>query len=87
MSNNKDYRPQNTMMTRSRIEEMLDYVTLYGEWSEETPNGTVSKICDRPMDDIRRAVILTYKRVLGIIPELVFSVNNPPSIYFAANPY
>lgn len=59
-------------LSASRICELLDYATCYGEFDENTPNGTVSKYGERmstPMNDIRRHAIWAYKKVLGLLDE------------------
>lgn len=59
------------MLSASRIMELLDYATAYGEFDEDTPSGTetVSPGFSTPMNDMRRSAIWAYKRVLGLIPE------------------
>lgn len=59
------------MLSASRIMELLDYATAYGEFSEDTPSGTetVTPGISTPMNDMRRSAIWCYKRVLGLIPE------------------
>lgn len=59
-------------LSASRICELLDYATCYGEFDENTPNGTISKYGESmssPMNDIRRHAIWIYKQVLGLLPE------------------
>lgn len=59
-------------LSASRICELLDYATCYGEFDENTPNGTQSKYgpdMSTPMNDIRRHAIWIYKKVLGLLPE------------------
>lgn len=59
-------------LTFTRMSELLDYATCYGEFDETTPNGTISKYGEQmssPMNDIRRHAIWIYKRCMGIIPE------------------
>lgn len=59
-------------LSASRICELLDYATCYGEFDENTPNGTISKYGEKmssPMNDIRRHAIWVYKKVLGLLPE------------------
>lgn len=58
-----------TPMSITRISEMLDYATCYGEFDENTPNGTMASLSTEPMNDYRRHAIILYKRVLGVIPE------------------
>lgn len=53
------------MLSQTRIEELLDYASCYGEFDENTSNGTTSSLSDQPMDDARRAAIVAYKTVLG----------------------
>lgn len=61
-----------TPLSFTRMSELLDYATCYGEFDENTPNGTVSKYGESmssPMNDIRRHAIWIMKRFMGIIPE------------------
>lgn len=61
-----------TPLSFTRMSELLDYATCYGEFDENTPNGTISKYGERmssPMNDIRRHAIWVMKRFMGIIPE------------------
>lgn len=60
-----------TPLSFSRMGELLDYATCYGEFDENTPNGTQSKYPEitTPMNDVRRGSIWAYKRAMGIIPE------------------
>lgn len=56
----------------TRMAELLDYATCYGEFDEETPNGTISQYGESmssPMNDARRHAIWIYKRCMGIVPE------------------
>lgn len=58
-------------LTFSRMAELLDYATAYGEFDENTPSGTTTKNPDlsSPMNDMRRAAIWQLKRCMGIVPE------------------
>lgn len=61
-----------TPLSFTRMAELLDYATCYGEFDENTPNGTESKYgseMSSPMNDIRRNAIWVMKRFMGIIPE------------------
>lgn len=58
------------MLSQSRIEELLDYATVYGDWDENTPNGEVHPLSLEPMNDSRRSAISTLKRVLELTPFL-----------------
>jgi hypothetical protein len=59
----------------SRMCELLDYATAYGEFDENTPSGTEAEKCESsPMNDMRRSGIWTLKRCLGLIPEM----SDPP---------
>lgn len=58
-----------TPMSFTRISEFLDYATAYGEFDENTPNGTRSPMSGEPMNEYRRNAIVIYKRVLGMLPE------------------
>lgn len=61
---------ETAMLSRVRISEFLDYATAYGEFDENTPIGTVgSEIAGDPMSEARRATIIAYKKVLGLLPE------------------
>jgi hypothetical protein len=56
----------------TRMHELLDYATCYGEFDENTPNGTLSKYGESmssPMNDARRHAIWVYKKCMGVIPE------------------
>ncbi len=58
-------------MSRSRISEFLDYASCYGEFDENTANGTESmhpNSCSA-MNDYRRAAIVLLKKVLGFLPD------------------
>lgn len=58
-----------TPLSFTRMSELLDYATCYGEFDEHTPNGTISKYGEgmsSPMNDIRRHAIWIYKRCMGI---------------------
>lgn len=59
------------MLSASRVCEFLDYATCYGEFDENTPNGTqsVHENISNPMNDLRRQHIFTLKQILGLIPE------------------
>jgi hypothetical protein len=55
------------VLSDSRISEMLDYATNYGEFDENTPNSTKpndARDTATPMCDLRRASILAYKELL-----------------------
>lgn len=62
-----DIQPK--MLSRSRISEFLDYATSYGEFDENTPDGTVCPVGGTPMNESRRISIFIYKRVLGLLDE------------------
>lgn len=53
----------------SRMAELLDYATAYGEFDENTPSGTqtVNPNASSPMNDMRRAAIWQLKRCMGIL--------------------
>lgn len=54
------------MLSTTRIEELLDYATTYGEFDENTPIGTPSESgLGTPMDETRRNAILVYKELLA----------------------
>lgn len=57
------------MLSPVRVSEFLDYATAYGEFDENTPNGTRSQLSGEPMNEYRRNAIVIYKRVLGLLPE------------------
>jgi hypothetical protein len=57
------------MLTQSRVEELLDYATVYGDWDETTPNGETHNLSGEPMNDCRRTAIICYKKVLGLLPD------------------
>lgn len=60
------------MISESRVREFLDYATVYGQFDEMTPNGTLTDPPNlgSPMNNMRRSAILAYKRVLDeITPE------------------
>lgn len=57
------------MLSQTRVEELLDYATVYGEFDETTPNGTQCEYGESfatPMNDQRRSAIVAYKQVLGL---------------------
>jgi len=57
-------------MTLSRIAEFLDYASCYGDYDENTPNGTpASADAGHGMNDYRRAAIVLLKKVLGFLPQ------------------
>lgn len=61
-----------TPLSFSRMSELLDYATCYGEFDENTPDGTISKYGEQmssPMNAERRTAIWVYKRCMGVIPE------------------
>lgn len=61
-----------TPLSYTRMSELLDYATGYGEFDETTPSGTEASepnIAGEPMNDMRRATIWTLKRCMGIVPE------------------
>lgn len=61
-----------TPLSYSRMSELLDYATCYGEFDENTPDGTISKYGEEmssPMNAERRTAIWVYKRCMGVIPE------------------
>lgn len=54
----------------SRMCELLDYATAYGELDENTPDGTYAeKVDSAAMTHARRISIWTLKRCLGLLPE------------------
>lgn len=55
----------------TRMSELLDYATAYGEFDENTPSGTqtINPHMSSPMNDMRRAAIWQLKRCMGIIGE------------------
>lgn len=55
-----------TMLSKTRVEELLDYATVYGAWDENTPNGATTDLSTKPMCDERRGYIKAIKNVLGI---------------------
>lgn len=61
-----------TPLSFTRMSELLDYATCYGEFDENTPDGTISKYGEQmssPMNSERRTAIWVYKRCMGVIPE------------------
>lgn len=61
-----------TPLSFTRMSELLDYATGYGEFDETTPSGTEASepnVAGNPMNDMRRATIWTLKRCMGIVPE------------------
>lgn len=57
-----------TMLSETRVRELLDYASSYGTFTEKTPNGVPCQHGGTPMNDARRAAIEAYKRVLGELP-------------------
>lgn len=58
-------------MSISRMMELLDYASCYGEYDENTPNGTPSRFDGEGghgMNDYRRAAIVLLKKALGFLP-------------------
>ena len=51
-------------LSTSRVEELLDFVTVYGDWDENTPNGTTHDSSGKPMCDVQRASIIRIKAEL-----------------------
>ena len=60
-----------TPLSFSRMSELLDYATCYGEFDENTPNGTQSEYpnISTPMNDVRRGAIWAYKQAMGVVPD------------------
>lgn len=56
------------MLSRVRVEELLDYATVYGQFDELTPNGTLADppSLGSPMSEGRRGAIRAYRQVLGL---------------------
>lgn len=62
--------PMYAPLSNTRIHELLDYATCYGDFDENTPNGTPSSAdVGNGMNDYRRAAIVLLKKVLGFLPE------------------
>ena len=59
---------QAAMLSRTRIGELLDYASVYGEFDETTPVGTVSTH-GTAFSEGQLHAIIAYKRVLGMLPE------------------
>jgi hypothetical protein len=57
------------MISESRVRELLDYASSYGTLDENSPNGTPCQHGGTPMNDARRAAIVAYKKVLGLLPD------------------
>lgn len=75
-----------TPLSFTRMSELLDYATCYGEFDENTPNGTISKYgpgMSSPMNDRRRSAIWTYKRCMGIVGD---NDTLPPGLLVAEDP-
>ena len=53
-----------TALSDTYIRELLDFATVYGEFDENTPNGTTSDL-STPMDDTKRDAIRVYKELLA----------------------
>lgn len=47
--------------TDSRLQELLDYATVYGDWDESTPDGEIHTLSALPMNEARREAILEIK--------------------------
>lgn len=56
-------------LSRSRVMELYHYASSYETLDENTPNGTPCQHGGIPMNDARRAAIIAYKKVLGLLPE------------------
>lgn len=50
-------------VTDSRLDEMLDFATVYCAWDENTPVGETHDLCGEPMSDTRRDLILVLKEL------------------------
>ena len=61
-----DYIPER-LLSYSRIRELLDYATVYGEFDENTPIGTRSTH-DTVLTEGQLHAIFAYKKVLGMLP-------------------
>lgn len=60
------------MLSENRVREMLDYATVYGEFDENTPNGTPCEYGEdfaSTMNTVRRSAIVLLKKILGDLPE------------------
>ncbi len=58
------------MLSEPRVRELYHYASSYETMDEATPNGTPCAHGGTPMNDARRAAIIAYKKVLGLLPEL-----------------
>jgi len=50
----------------ARVKELHDYVSDYGAFREDTPNGVVPDGSRRPMDDIRRDEMRALEELLEL---------------------
>lgn len=57
------------MLSQHRIEELLDYASSYGTLDETSPDGAPCQHGGTAMNESRRAAIVTFKKVLGLLPE------------------
>lgn len=64
ISSHEDVAANPHQYSTTRISELLDYATIYGEFDENTPDGTTSDL-GSPMCPERREAMLTYKRLLA----------------------
>lgn len=54
------------MLSETRIRELLDYASVYGEFDETTPIGTRSTH-NTVLTEGQRHAIISYKKVLGLL--------------------
>lgn len=55
-------------LSRTRVSELLDYASVYGEFDETTPIGTVSTH-DTAFSEAQLHAVIAYKRVLCLLPD------------------
>ncbi len=54
------------MLSETRIRELLDYASVYGEFDETTPIGTASSH-NTALSEGQHHAIIAYKKVLGLL--------------------
>ncbi len=73
------------MISEAALQELLDFASVYGEFDETTPIGTISTH-KTALTNEQRGAIIAYKKTLGLLPaDAVIADMDDPTCWHCGN--